>query len=294
MSTTESDTRVEYARAKVQDWGRAAARGTWDWHSLGQALQLTHEAIELSPAYQRPWTLLADIYHRIGRKELAETCLQRSFRLATPGPNHPGRFYREVRDHLRSGYPFNAGGGLKRQQAPDWFVRKYQRYWSIDEVLLARNRVEAPSAVATAFLSYVKEDRARADRLRSDLLLRGIAVWMDTHELLPGQEWELVIRETLTSRDFVLCCLSEASVSKVSVFQAEVKQALSAQEKRPPGAVYLIPVRFEDCEVPPTLKTLQYVDLFPETHWADGIDRIDQTICRALGLVTVPGNETKV
>lgn len=272
MTTVQADAKVDAARSKVQDWGDAIARRTWDWHALGHSLQLVHEAIELTPTYQRPWTLLADIYHRIGKTDLAESCLQRSYKLATPGPRHPGGFYREVQDHLRTGYPFDGRGGLKRQVAPDSFRQKYQRYWSIDEILLASPSPAPPSSVATAFLSYGKEDLDRAEILRSDLTKAGIAVWMDTHDLLPGEAWELVIRETLASRDFVVCCLSRNSVEKVGFFQAEMKAALQGQEYRPPGSVFVIPVRLEECKVPSCLASIQYVDLFLD--WTDGVTRV--------------------
>lgn len=272
MSTMQADAKVDAARAKVQDWGTAIAGGTWDWHSLGHSLQLAHEAIELIPTYQRPWTLLADIYHRIGRGPLAEKCLERSYRLATPGPHHPGRFYREVEDHLRSGYPFDRRGGLTRQDLPDWFRTRYQRYWSIDEILVLASDAQPPSRLATAFLSYGKEDRATAERLRADLRNAGIAVWMDTHDLLPGEAWEALIKETLASSDFVICCLSRSSVQKVGFFQAEMKAALRFQEFRPSGAVYLLPVRFDECRLPSCLESIHCVDLFSD--WADGLAKV--------------------
>jgi hypothetical protein len=287
MSTMQADAKVDAARGKVQAWGAAISRGAWDWHPLGHSLQLVHEAMELAPTYQRPWTLLADIYHRIGMTVLAERCLQRSYELATPGPRHPGGFYREVQDHLRTGYPFDERGGLKRQDPPEEFRHKYQRYWSIDEILLSTQPSALPSSVATAFLSYAKEDLSRAQALRSDLVKSGIAVWMDTYDLLPGEAWEQVIRETLASRDFVVCCLSRNSVQKVGFFQAEMKDALRGQERRPLGAVFLVPVRLEECKVPSYLEAIQYVDLFPD--WTDGVAKVVGAIRKYAPTRPTPG-----
>jgi hypothetical protein len=127
------DDKVDRGRQSVQQWGATLAHEQrWDWHSLGHALVFAHEALELDRDYQRPWTLLADVYHRLGRTPLAKMCLARSRTLATPGPNWPGRFWKGVDSNLRTGYPFNAAGGLHRQQPPDWFIEKYERYLEPD------------------------------------------------------------------------------------------------------------------------------------------------------------------
>lgn len=276
MSTVEADAKVDAARVKIQAWGDAITRGIWDWHLLGHSLQLTHEAVDLAPEYQRPWTLLADTYHRMDMPDLARRCLARSYDLAKPGPYHPGRFYSEVQDHLRTDYPFDSRGGLTRQTPPDFFVAKYRRYWSIDEVLLASHIPTPPSAVTTVFLSYAREDLSSAEALRRDLMRSRVAVWMDRYDLLPGEPWEDIIREALSSRDFVVCCLSAQAVRKVGFFQVEMKEAVRAQERRPWGAVFLMPVRFSECQIPSCLASVHYVDLFPD--WAAGVAKMVQAI----------------
>lgn len=118
-----ADKKTDDARAKVREWGERVTRAEWDeqaWHLLGHALQFAHEAIENDSDYQRPWTLLADIYCRVGNEKLARECLKRSYKLATCGPHHPGRFYREVEKRIESGCT---------QATPRWFEEKYSRYW---------------------------------------------------------------------------------------------------------------------------------------------------------------------
>lgn len=115
--------KTDDAREKVRQWGKRVTYVEWDeqaWHLLGHALQFAHEAIENDPEFQRPWTLLADIYCRIGNEKLARECLKRSYKLATPGPYHPGRFYREVERRIERGCT---------QTMPRWFEEKYARYW---------------------------------------------------------------------------------------------------------------------------------------------------------------------
>jgi hypothetical protein len=128
-----ADRKVDKARLKVQQWRERIVRDElWDWHLLGEALQLAHEAIENDPNYQRAWAFLADVYHRIGKTELAEQCLSKSKSLAPPSPSFPGRLHRDVEENIRSGYPFNASGGLNRESPPEWFIDKYQKYWSLE------------------------------------------------------------------------------------------------------------------------------------------------------------------
>ena len=277
MSTALADTKIESARTKVQQWGEGISRGAWDWHLLGHALQLVHEGIEAQPKYQRPWTLLADLYHRIGQVDLANEALCRSYKLATPGPNHPGRFYNSVAANVRSGYPFNSRGGVQREHPPDWFDSKYQRYWIIDQQVL-RDVKTGPAEIATAFISYAREDEPAAERLRAELANRGVAVWKDNHALLPGESWEDVIAETIKSRDFVIVCLSRAATSKVGFFQVELKAALKWQQYRPTTQVYLIPARLEECEVPPELASFQYVNLYDD--WQAGVNRLHAAIAK--------------
>lgn len=118
-----ADQKTDKAREKVRKWGeRIARKQQWDWHLLGQALQYAHEAIESDASYQRPWTLLADIYCLLGEKQLAVECLRKSYGLATPGPHHPGQFYRKVEERIRQGCS---------QTAPHEFREKYRRYWKL-------------------------------------------------------------------------------------------------------------------------------------------------------------------
>jgi len=125
---------TDEGRHKVQEWGQRISQLGWDeqaWHLLGFALQFTHEAVEVDPDYQRAWTLMADIYHRIGKAELAKKCLKKSHSLAKPRPNFPDRFYGDIEKNIRSGYPFNDAGGLKCQPLPSWFEEKYKKYWTL-------------------------------------------------------------------------------------------------------------------------------------------------------------------
>ncbi len=112
------------------------------------------------------------------------------------------------------------------------------------------------------FLIYAKEDTERIEKIYDELKRSGLKPWLDTHDILPGQDWKQTITEALKESDLALACLSKASVSKKGFVQSELKIALDILEERSRGVSPVIPVRLEETEVPERLKNLQWIDLF--------------------------------
>jgi TIR domain-containing protein len=106
------------------------------------------------------------------------------------------------------------------------------------------------------FLAHAREDKAQVRTLYADLKARGFDPWLDEIDLLPGE--------------------------------IEFRLALSAFGDRPHGSIFLIPVRFEDCEVPDlqipdrglSLRDIHWVDLWEE----EGFDKLVRSIEKALKL----------
>lgn len=141
-----------------------------------------------------------------------------------------------------------------------------------------------------AFISYVRQDAANVDRLQSALTAIGIEVWRDTESLWPGQDWEIQIRRAITEQSLVfIACFSENSESRETSYQREeLVLAVDQMRQRSPDALWLIPVRFSDCNIPVynlgadrTLNSLQRVDLFGN-DWDRGIARLTVTVDRML------------
>lgn len=130
-----------------------------------------------------------------------------------------------------------------------------------------------PCGKATVFIAYVQEDAALADRLYHRLEAEGFAPWMDRRRLVPGQNWPRAIEEAIETSDFFVACFSRRSVDKKGGFQAEIRYALDCARHIPLDAIYLIPVRLDDCRVPRSIRReVQYLDLFPD--WERGIRRL--------------------
>ena len=140
----------------------------------------------------------------------------------------------------------------------------------------------APRVEETAhiFLSYAREDREEVERLYQKLSDAGFEPWMDTKDILPGEQWKSGIQKAIRRSDFFLACLSKNSVSKRGWIQREIRGALDMWQEKLDSDIYLIPVRLEDCEVPEGLRDFQWLDLFEEDGWTRLVEAIQVGIAR--------------
>lgn len=141
------------------------------------------------------------------------------------------------------------------------------------------------------FISYVREDSLRVDRLQHALDAAGIPVWRDTLDLWPGEDRGLEIRRAIQSGTlaFIACFSENSELNESGYHNHELLLAAEQMRERLPGPAWLIPVRFSECSIPDfslgagrMLDSLQHVDLFDST-WEYGISRIIGTVYRMLG-----------
>jgi hypothetical protein len=129
------------------------------------------------------------------------------------------------------------------------------------------------------FISYAREDRAVAVRLRDDLVRLGATPWIDVVDLVAGEDWQYAIGRALRQSSHFIALLSHNSVTKRGYVQKELREALELLDQLPPDAVFLIPVRLDNAEpLHGRLRSLHWVDLFP------GYDAALAQIARSLGL----------
>jgi hypothetical protein len=130
------------------------------------------------------------------------------------------------------------------------------------------------------FLAYADEDFPQVRKLYAALEGQGLDPWLDKERLLPGQNWPRAIERAIERSDFFVACFSGRSTSRRGYFHSELRYALDCAGRLPLEEVFLIPVRLEECEVPPLIRgSIQYVDLFPD--WVKGVARIVATVRRA-------------
>jgi hypothetical protein len=122
-----------------------------------------------------------------------------------------------------------------------------------------------------AFISCAREDSGEADELQRALEAAGIPVWRDTASLWPGEDWRAGIREAITDDAlvFIACFSSHSAARQKSRQNEELLLAIEQLRSRRPDEPWLIPVRFDDCDIPDfrlgtgrTLASLQRADLF--------------------------------
>jgi hypothetical protein len=114
------------------------------------------------------------------------------------------------------------------------------------------------------FLCHASQDKPIVRELYQKLLAEGwIDPWLDEKKLLPGQDWDLEIEKAVEAADAVIVCLSNNSVTKEGYVQKEIKNIIDKSDEKPEGAIFIIPVRLDDCEIPHRIKKRQYVDYFP-------------------------------
>ena len=103
------------------------------------------------------------------------------------------------------------------------------------------------------FISYVSEDVERATRLEDELKLAGIRVWRDKTSLRPGEDWKLEIKRAIDNEAFAfIACFSFNSQRREQThYNEELLLAVERMRLLQPGARWLIPVRFDDCSLPP-------------------------------------------
>ena len=131
------------------------------------------------------------------------------------------------------------------------------------------------------FLSYCRGDMSEVARLRDDLIEAGINVWWD-QDIQIGKDWKQDIRKAMKgSYAFVMCLSGELTTQAESGVYPEILDAITEYRRRPPGSIYLIPVRLCDCEIPEieidgtrTLDRIQHVDLFQSANRARELKRL--------------------
>ena len=145
-----------------------------------------------------------------------------------------------------------------------------------------------------AFISYARRDFHHADKLQLRLEQAGVPVWRDTADLWPGEDWQAKIRQAITNNALAfIACFSRASLARSKSYQnEELTLAIGQLRLRSPGEPWLIPVRFDECDIPDrniddvrTLKSIQRVDLFG-VHTEENIARLIVSVQGILGRST--------
>ena len=165
---------------------------------------------------------------------------------------------------------------VNKQSAGDYAIQIGQLHLTLSPDQLRSLPVSAPTASPPpaastglprqlkVFLCHASGDKPTVRDLYHRLRADGIDPWFAEEKLLAGQDWQLEIPKAVRSSDAVIICLSRKAITKAGYVQKEIKYALDVADKQPEGAIFLIPLRLEECEVPKRLRRWQWVNLFQE------------------------------
>lgn len=141
------------------------------------------------------------------------------------------------------------------------------------------------------FISYVREDKENVDRLCEMLKAAQIPYWRDLKSLEPGDDWKRKIRGAIRNNALVfLACFSDSSRSRTkNNMNEELHLAVEEIRKMPPGETWIIPIRFDEGDVPDwelgpnrSLNDINRVDLFGNSY-AENIVALTSKINKLMG-----------
>jgi TPR repeat protein len=125
-----------------------------------------------------------------------------------------------------------------------------------------------PIDSSTAFVSYSREDLEFVLQLTKDLKAKGAKVWIDTVDIRAGQIWEQAIDYAVSECRRMLVVLSPAAVQSKRVM-VEISTAFDENKE-------IIPVMFQECRIPRTLRLFQYADF--RTSYDEGLKALLATL----------------
>lgn len=102
----------------------------------------------------------------------------------------------------------------------------------------------------SVFISYVSEDKSRAEELSRILHEEGVEPWIDKEGLRAGDRWNDRLEDAIsTDVDFFVVLQSKAMAHRrESYVHLEVSRALERQKKRPPGSRFIFPLIMDERE----------------------------------------------
>lgn len=99
------------------------------------------------------------------------------------------------------------------------------------------------------FVCYAKEDVVKAEEVFVELRTAGADPWLDKRKLVLGDEWEHEIKKAVRGADAFVACL-RPGFDDIGFRQQEVRWAIEALQRRPPGKGFIIPFIIEPCALP--------------------------------------------
>lgn len=112
------------------------------------------------------------------------------------------------------------------------------------------------------FISYSRKDKTEVEIIYDFLLSNGYKPWMDTKDILGGEDWERAVFRTIENSKMFIFCISKNSYNRRGILQAEINLAHKKVSQFLPDDIFIIPLRLENIAIPEQFVKYQVIDWF--------------------------------
>ncbi|HET9912084.1 MAG TPA: SUMF1/EgtB/PvdO family nonheme iron enzyme [Anaerolineales bacterium] len=142
------------------------------------------------------------------------------------------------------------------------------------------------------FLCYSSEDKFIVhDFYRRLSTETWIDPWFDEERIFPGMNRDVEIKRAVETADAVVVCLSHNSVNKEGEIQRELHLVVDAALEKPEGAIFVIPLKLDECQIPRSMRSLQCIDFSSPDDRKQAYNRLLKSLeIKADMVIRPPGN----
>lgn len=186
---------------------------------------------------------------------------------------------------LHSGFQeFSYAKSALREGAFDYVVKEMNLIELCNSIDRAFKYIATSRTIAavsgTIFVSYSRDDSTHAQALVAKLRRAGFNPWIDTENIIGGENWQQAIERAIAKSAFFVTCLSSNSVSKRGVIRKELRAALEVQRGLLESDIFVIPLRLEPCDLPEELAAYQSIDYYTVDGWERLLSAIHEGLRR--------------
>jgi TIR domain len=152
--------------------------------------------------------------------------------------------------------------GEERLQAETWLKTRFKDSQppclptDLHCELITESLKNAENLMTQVFLAYADEDRDTAQKIRYSLMREGFTVWINTHDIGMGMDFQVAIDRGIEEADNVVYLMSPAA-GQSEYCQREIEYAVSLHKRIVPILAAVV----EPSQIPAELRNLQYIDL---------------------------------
>lgn len=139
------------------------------------------------------------------------------------------------------------------------------------------------------FVCHAHEDIEKVQEICDYLVENKFDVWLAEERLIVGHNWKEETLKAERDSDAILICLSRISVEKSGFVQHEIKEALDIAKEKPPGTIFVLPVKLDECNIPLLLKEIHWTNWFSDNGHAQLLRSLQE---RGKQIGVLPRNTT--